>query len=224
VRLGGRIVGVVAVVVGVTALTWLAMRHSDRRGSPATTGPSPCSSATSFAARSCTSTRVAGGRRPATPWPTSSAAGWPRTSACSSARPCSGSSRGPPRAHTARGDAARRFAVALEGAAAFFIFAPLYVVGLSLLMLFGSGIALVEVGVHIPRAYVPFDQSPLRWAGALVVRRVLVGLPLAALLLRLTRTAVLGVLGEDYIRTAGAKGSTSAARCAAMSCGRPARP
>jgi hypothetical protein len=49
------------------------------------------------------------------------------------------------------------------------MFAPLYVVGLSLLLLFGSDIALVEVGVHIPRAYVPFDDDPLRWAGALIV-------------------------------------------------------
>ena len=107
--------------------------------------------------------------------------------------------------------AARRhtaLAHAFEGAAAFFIFAPLYVVGLGLILLFGSDIALIEVGVHIPRAYVPFADGPLRWFGALVVPWILVGLPLAALLLRLTRTAVTNVLGEDYIRAAGAKGLT----------------
>ena len=53
-------------------------------------------------------------------------------------------------------------AVALEGAAAFFIFAPLYVLGLSLILLFGADIAYVDIGVHIPRAYVPFGVSPLR--------------------------------------------------------------
>ena len=95
---------------------------------------------------------------------------------------------------------------ALEGAAAFFIFAPLYVVGLSLILLFGSDVALVEVGVHIPRTYVPFTESPLRWAGALLVPCMLVGLPLAALLMRLTRTSVRSVLGEDFVLAAGAKG------------------
>lgn len=95
---------------------------------------------------------------------------------------------------------------ALEGAAALFIFAPLYVLGLGLILLFGSDIALVEVGVHIPRAYVPFRESPLGWAGALVVPCVLVGLPLAALIMRLTRTSVRSVLGEEYILAAGAKG------------------
>jgi peptide/nickel transport system permease protein len=95
---------------------------------------------------------------------------------------------------------------ALEGAAAFFIFAPLYVVGLSLILLFGSDIALVEIGVHIPRAYVPFTESPARWAGAMVAPCALVGLPLAARLLRLTRTSVRSVLGEEYILAAGAKG------------------
>ena len=95
---------------------------------------------------------------------------------------------------------------ALEGAAAFFIFAPLYVVGLSLILLFGSDIALVEVGVHIPRAYVPFAEGPLRWAGGLLVPCMLVGMPIAALLMRLTRTSVRSVIGEDFVLAAGAKG------------------
>jgi peptide/nickel transport system permease protein len=40
---------------------------------------------------------------------------------------------------------------------------------------------------------------------------MLVRLPLAALLLRLTRTSVQSVLGEDYVLTAGAKGRDEAA-------------
>jgi len=109
--------------------------------------------------------------------------------------------------------AARRgsaLALALEGAAAFFIFAPLYVVGLSLILLFGADIAYVDLGVHIPRAYVAFGDSPWRWAGSLIVPWILTGLPLAAILLRLTRTAVTEVLGEDYIRAASGKGLTRA--------------
>lgn len=109
--------------------------------------------------------------------------------------------------------AARRgtwLSYALEAAAAFFIFAPLYVLGLSLILLFGADIAYVDIGIHIPRAYVPFARGPGGWAGSLVVPWILTGLPLAALMLRLTRTAVVGVLGEDYIRAANGKGLTPA--------------
>ena len=58
-----------------------------------------------------------------------------------------------------------RSPLALEGAAAFFIFAPLYVLGLSLILLFGADIAYVDIGVHIPRAYVPFGVSPCAGPG-----------------------------------------------------------
>jgi peptide/nickel transport system permease protein len=80
------------------------------------------------------------------------------------------------------------------------------VVGLSLVLLFGSDVALVQVGIHIPRSYVPFTEGPPRWAGALLVPCMLVGLPLAALLMRLTGTSVRSVLGEEFVLAAGAKG------------------
>ena len=47
--------------------------------------------------------------------------------------------------------------------------APVYVVGLLLLLLFGSGLGMVELLARIPTTYVPFAESPLRWAGALAV-------------------------------------------------------
>jgi peptide/nickel transport system permease protein len=205
-RMGGRLAGVVLVVVGVTALTWLAMRvlrpswfAGDTRPVPAQLGDYLSGGFLHFDF----------GRS----WqpPQDGVAQIIRRGLPADLSLLLGATAFGLAAGTAAGTycAARPgtpLARALEGAAAFFIFAPLYVVGLGLILLFGTDIALVEVGVHIPRAYVAFDDSPLRWIGALIVPWVLVGLPLAALLMRLTRTSVREVLGEDFIRTAGAKG------------------
>src|SRR4051812_10121916 len=58
----------------------------------------------------------------------------------------------------------RPVARALEAISMFFLCAPVYVVGLSALLLFGTGISITGLGV-IPVKYVPFDESPLRWLG-----------------------------------------------------------
>lgn len=205
-RLVGRLAGFVAVVVGVTALTWLAMRvlrpawfAGDSRPVPAQLGDMLKRAFLHFDL----------GREWAPPG--DRVADVVRCGVPADVSLLIGATAFGLVAGTAAGTycAARRGTVlarALEAAAAFFIFAPLYVVGLSLLLLFGSDIATVQIGVHIPRAYVPFGESPLGWAGALLVPCALVGMPLAALLLRLTRTSVLGVLREDFVLAAGAKG------------------
>jgi peptide/nickel transport system permease protein len=95
---------------------------------------------------------------------------------------------------------------ALETVAVVFMCAPVYVVGLSLLLLFGAGIAIVKVGLSIPTNYVEFGDSPLRWAGSLLVPCVVLGLPLAAVCLRMMRSSMAEILSEDYLRTAMAKG------------------
>ena len=94
----------------------------------------------------------------------------------------------------------------LEAAAVFFMCAPVYVVALSLLLLFGAGIAIVKSGIYIPTDYVPFSADPLRWAGALLAPWCVLGLPLAGVCLRMMRASMTEVLGEDYLRTAHAKG------------------
>jgi peptide/nickel transport system permease protein len=53
---------------------------------------------------------------------------------------------------------------------------------------------------------VPFAESPLRWAGALLVPWLVLGLPLAGVSLRMMRATMTEVLDEDYLRTAMAKG------------------
>jgi peptide/nickel transport system permease protein len=206
VRLGGRIAGVAAVVVGVTALTWLAMRVLRPSWFAGDARPVP-SQLADYLQRDFLHFDLGRTFQP----PQDRVADIIRRGLPADVSLLVGGTAFGVLAGTAAGTycAARRgtaLARALEGAAAFFIFAPLYVVGIGLILLFGSDIALVEIGVHIPRAYVPFGDSPLRWVGALVVPWVLVGLPLAALLLRLTRTSVRGVLDEDYIMTASAKG------------------
>jgi len=206
VRLAGRVAGFVAVVVGVTALTWLTMRAlrpawfaGDDRAVPAQLADVLRRAFLHFDLGrqwAPPQDRVAAIIRRGLPADLSLLAG------ATAYGLLAGTAAGTYCAARPRTALAR----ALEGAAAFFIFAPLYVLGLGLILLFGSDIALVEVGVHIPRAYVPFRESPLGWAGALVVPCVLVGLPLAALIMRLTRTSVRSVLGEEYILAAGAKG------------------
>ena len=81
---------------------------------------------------------------------------------------------------------------------------PVYVVGLMVLLLFGAGLGMVA-GL-VPTAYVPFSESPARWAGALLVPWLVLGLPLAGVSLRMMRAAMSEVLDEDYLRTALAKG------------------
>jgi peptide/nickel transport system permease protein len=57
-------------------------------------------------------------------------------------------------------------------------------------------------GLH----YVPLTENPIYWAKNLVLPWVSLAFIYAALYARLTRAGMLEVMGEDYIRTARAKG------------------
>jgi peptide/nickel transport system permease protein len=94
---------------------------------------------------------------------------------------------------------------AIETVAMIFLCAPVYVVGLSLLLLFGIGIALAPFG-FIPLKYVPFGDSPARWLGSLIIPWIVLGLPLAAMCTRMMNSSMREVLHEEFIRTALAKG------------------
>lgn len=54
--------------------------------------------------------------------------------------------------------------------------------------------------------YLPFSQSPGQWLGRMILPWIAVAATQAGVTARLTRSAVLDALGEDYIRTARAKG------------------
>ena len=81
--------------------------------------------------------------------------------------------------------------------------APAYLVGLLGILLFGFTLNMVPIG-----GYVPLTQSPIDWLWHLILPWVVLALLQAAIYTRLTRGQMLDVLGEDYIRTARAKGLT----------------
>ena len=93
--------------------------------------------------------------------------------------------------------------VALVGMAA-----PVYVVGLSALLLFGQEIGRVSFLHVVPLRYVELGDSPTGWLGALIVPWLVLGLPLAAMCLRVMLGEMVEVEGEDYVRAARAKGLT----------------
>lgn len=59
-----------------------------------------------------------------------------------------------------------------------------------------------------PSGYIAFSESPGQWAWHLILPWVTLALVIAAVYARLTRGQMLEVLGQDYIRTARAKGLT----------------
>ena len=95
---------------------------------------------------------------------------------------------------------------ALEALAMVALCAPVYVVGLELLLLFGADIGKVGLPAGIPLSYVPLADSPARWLGSLIVPWIVLGLPLAGLCLRLMRASAVEVMDRDFIRAAHGKG------------------
>jgi peptide/nickel transport system permease protein len=78
---------------------------------------------------------------------------------------------------------------------------PIFFTGLLSLALFSYHWAIFP-NVH----YVPFTDNPAQWASNLVLPWVTLAFLYAALYARLTRAGMLETMGEDYIRTARAKG------------------
>lgn len=57
-----------------------------------------------------------------------------------------------------------------------------------------------------PVGYTPFTDNPLQNLKTMILPAISLGLPLAAILMRFTRSSVLEVLGQEYVRVARAKG------------------
>jgi len=88
------------------------------------------------------------------------------------------------------------------------ISAPVYWLGLVALYLFAPDFGVFDgLGfLEGQGAYVPFSDDPVKWFQALVLPWFVLATAFAAVYARLLRGSLLDVLGEDYIRTARAKG------------------
>jgi len=86
------------------------------------------------------------------------------------------------------------------GAAQIGIALPNFWLALILVYVFAVGLRL------LPSGGFPGWEDPIQAIKALILPSVALALPQAAILARVTRSAMLEVLGEDYIRTARAKG------------------
>lgn len=77
---------------------------------------------------------------------------------------------------------------------------PIYFTGLLSLAIFAFGLKWINA------QYVPFDQSISGWFGGMILPWITLAFLYAAMYARITRATMLEILGEDYIRTARAKG------------------
>ncbi len=83
---------------------------------------------------------------------------------------------------------------------------PTFVVGLLLLYLFFYQLTVNGVDAFPGNGYVALTADPFEWARHLILPWVALATVYAAQYSRITRGSLLEVLGEDYIRTARAKG------------------
>jgi peptide/nickel transport system permease protein len=87
------------------------------------------------------------------------------------------------------------------------ISAPVYWLGLVSLFLFANDIGRVHIFAGAG-SYVPFTENPAKWFSGLLLPWLVLAAAFAAFYARLLRGNLIDVMGEDYIRTARAKGLT----------------
>jgi ABC-type dipeptide/oligopeptide/nickel transport system permease component len=99
----------------------------------------------------------------------------------------------------------------LSVASAFVLSCPPYWPGFMLLVLFASGTGELAQLPFISGLgdYARFTAAPLQWLKAMWIPILVVAAPIAAQCVRMTATTVHEALGEDFLRTARAKGLSS---------------
>jgi peptide/nickel transport system permease protein len=85
--------------------------------------------------------------------------------------------------------------------AALFLALPSYFVGMLLILLLSIWRSWLPA-----TGFVSFSESPVEWLKHLFLPWLTLGLASSAVLLRQQRSSLIGVLGQDYVRTARAKG------------------
>jgi len=83
---------------------------------------------------------------------------------------------------------------------------PVFVLGMTLLYFFYYRLTLAGFAIFPPGGYKPMSEGIGQWFMHLVLTWLSLALISAAFYTRLTRSSMLEVLGEDYIRTARSKG------------------
>lgn len=78
---------------------------------------------------------------------------------------------------------------------------PVFVVGFLMVMVLS-----LQLGLLPSSGFVPFEQSPLEHIRRLIMPAAAISVGIIAIAVRMTRSAVLEVLNQDYVRTATAKG------------------
>lgn len=94
---------------------------------------------------------------------------------------------------------------AAMGVALFGLTVPTFWLGLNLILVFS-----VYLGLFPVAGYVPLHISVLRAVRSLVLPALTLGFNGAGLIARMTRSSMLEVLGQEYVRSARAKGCTEA--------------
>ena len=92
------------------------------------------------------------------------------------------------------------------GGALLAISAPVYWVGLVSIYLFSEDLGKLAPIFKGSGQYTPFTENPVEWASALILPWLVLATAFAAIYARFLRANLLDVMGEDYIRTARAKG------------------
>jgi len=95
---------------------------------------------------------------------------------------------------------------AFTGLALFFYSMPTFVLGLLFLLFFYYELTIHGIHAFPGSGYTPLTVSPWGWFRSLILPWFTLALVSAATYTRLTRGSMLDVMGEDYIRTARAKG------------------
>jgi peptide/nickel transport system permease protein len=91
-------------------------------------------------------------------------------------------------------------------AALFFYSMPSFLLGAVFLYFLFFRLHLAGIPFFPGSGYIALTQDPLEWARHLILPWLTVAMVTAAAYTRLTRSSMIDVLGEDYIRTARAKG------------------
>ena len=87
--------------------------------------------------------------------------------------------------------------------------APVYWVGAMTVVFFHPQVGeIARLPISKPNTYQPLTHDPLAWLQSLWLPWIILGLPLAAITMRMMRASLAETFDEDFVRTARGKGLT----------------